>query len=295
METEHIRLVRVIAAQGSISAAARELGITQPALTKILLRVEDYIGGRLFERRPRGITPTAAGRLFLERTERVGREMQVLRADVQSLETGLTGRVAIGVGQFWIGHIVPLVVNRLRREAPDVQQAILTGTREQLVEMLLRGEIDMMLGRFADDLPATLVAEKLADVRLYLTVRTGHPMAKLRRKIMPEDLRGYTWVLPPPSDPTAIHMASVFRAHMSEPVTARVEAVSQNVISALLGTSDLVTVLPGIPVNEPMPGLARLDCDWLNWSSAAGVIRLSQTSLPACGERFLRLLRAAVG
>lgn len=294
METRHIRLVRTIAAFGSISAAARELGLTQPALTKILSRVEDHVGGRLFERRARGVMTTATGRLFLDRMDRIDREMRFLMADVRSLETGLSGRVAVGVGQFWIGHIVPRVVNRLRQEAPDVQVQILTGTRDQLLGLLQRGEIDLMLGRFAADLPATLVAEPVAAVRLYVTVRAGHPLARLGRPVAPEDLWNYPWVLPPSSDPTAIHMAAMFRKHLGAPIAAAVEAVSQNVVSGLLTTSDMIAVLPGIAVNEPMAGLVRLDCDWLDWSSEAGVIRVAETPLPASSERFLRLLREAV-
>jgi DNA-binding transcriptional LysR family regulator len=71
--------------------------------------------------------------------DRIDREMRFLMADVRSLETGLSGRVAVGVGQFWIGHIVPRVIGRLRREAPDVQVQILTGTRDQLLGLLQRG------------------------------------------------------------------------------------------------------------------------------------------------------------
>jgi DNA-binding transcriptional LysR family regulator len=227
--------------------------------------------------------------------DRIDREMRFLLSDVQSLETGLSGRVAIGVGQFWIGHIVPLVVHRLRDEAPDVQVEILTGTRDQLLGLLLRGEIDLMLGRFAADIPQTLTAEPIADVRLYVTVRAGHPLSRRGLPVTPADFRGYPWVLPPSNDPTAIHMATMFRKHLGAPIVPAVEAVSQNVVSGLLATSDMIAVLPGIPMNEPMPGLVRLQCDWLDWSREAGVIRVADTTLPACTERFLRRLREAVG
>lgn len=294
METRHIHLIRTIAIHSSISAAARQLGMSQPALTKILTRVEDQIGGRLFERRVRGVAITKSGQLFLDRMDRIDREMRFLMADVKSVETGLSGRVGVGIGQFWIGHIVPRVVSRLRHEAPEVQVQILTGTRDQLLELLHRGEIDLMLGRFAADLPAELVAERLADVELHVTVRAGHPLARHGRPVTPQDLRDYPWVLPPPGDPTAVHMAAMFRQHLGTPIVAAVEAVSQNVVSGLLATSDMVAVLPGIAVNEPIAGLARLHCDWLDWSSEAGVIRIADTPLPVTSERFLRLLREAV-
>jgi molybdate transport repressor ModE-like protein len=75
MDTLHIRFMRTVAEHGNISAAARELGITQPALTKIVSRVEDQMGARLFDRRPRGVTVTPFGELVLRRLDRVEYEM----------------------------------------------------------------------------------------------------------------------------------------------------------------------------------------------------------------------------
>jgi len=163
-----------------------------------------------------------------------------------------------------------------------------------LLDQLLRGEIDMMLGRFAADLPSTLTAERIAEVQLYVTVRAGHPLAGQGRPVTPEELRHYPWILPPAADPTAIHMATMFRKYLDLPVTTAVEVVSQNVIAGLLATSDMVAVLPGIAISKPMPGLVRLQCDWLDWSREAGVIRNAETTLPACTELFLRRLREEV-
>lgn len=291
METRHIPFVRAVAEHRTISAAARELGMTQPALTKILLRLEDLVGARLFDRRPRGVSLTPFGDLFLQRMDRVEREMLSLTNEFEALKTGLSGTLSIGVGQFWVGRITPHVVARLLEIAPDVRVRIFTNTRDQLLTLLERGKIDLVLGRLTDDLPEDLQGEALADVHLHLTVRGGHPLTRLAREPTPEDLSPYGWVLPPASDPTAIHMAGLFRRIFRDVKPVAVEAISHNLTVSLLQSSDLITAMPGITAQPPPAGLCRLPAGWLGWSRKAGVIRVRDTSQLPCCALFLDLLR----
>jgi len=291
MDTLHIRFVRSVAEHGNISAAARQLGITQPALTKIILRVEDLFGARLFDRKPRGVALTPFGELVLQRLERVEREMLNLDSEIKAMKAGLSGTVSIGVGQYWLGHIIPNVVAKLMRTAPEIQVRIVTGNRDELLGLLQRGGLDLVLGRLADDLPEGVVCEVLGDIRLFLTVREGHPLTALRRPLRPEDLRPYRWVFPPNSDPTAIHVNRALKALGFSPAPVAVEALSQNLIVGLLQTTDMIAAMPEITVNTFAEGLTRLHADWLEWSSHAGVIGVEDRSMLPCTTHFLDLLR----
>jgi DNA-binding transcriptional LysR family regulator len=291
MDTQHIRFVRSVAERGNISAAARELGITQPALTKIVSRIEDLLGTRLFDRMPRGVALTPFGELVLSRLDKVEHEMLSLSNEIRAMKAGLSGTVSIGVGQFWLGRIVPNVVAKLMQTSPDIQTKIVTGNRDELLESLLRGKIDLVLGRITEDLPEGVVGEALGDVRLFLTVREGHPLASLKRPVRPEDLRSYSWVLPPSSDPTAIHINRAFNDLGFSPGPVAVEALSQNLIAGLLQTTDMITAMPEITVSTFAEGLRRLNADWLEWSSKAGVISVKDRSVLPCTTHFLELLR----
>ena len=292
METHHIPFVRAVAEHRTISGAARELGMTQPALTKIISRIEDLVGARLFDRQPRGVALTPTGHLFLQRMDRVEREMLNLESEIRAMKSGLSGTITIGVGQFWVGQVVPRVIVKLLAVAPDVQVRVVTGTRDQLLTALQRGKIDLMLGRFADDLPDEFQSEPLARVGIHLTVRDGHPLTRLKRKIAIEDVRPYGWITPPPTDPTAVYLRQVFRDLFDADMPSTVEAVSQNFVIALLQVSDLITAMSGITVNQPVSGLTRLETDWLQWPRSAGVISVKgQTLLPCCA-RFLELRRS---
>jgi hypothetical protein len=98
-------------------------------------------------------------------------------------------------------------------------------------------------------------------------------------------------VLPPATDPTAIHIAKAFRGLGFSPGAAAVEALSQNLIVGLLKTSDMIAAMPEITVSTFVEGLRRLDADWLEWSSKAGVISVRDRSVLPCTARFLELLR----
>jgi molybdate transport repressor ModE-like protein len=291
MDTQHIRFVRSVAEHGNISAAARELGITQPALTKIVSRVEDLLGARLFDRRPRGVALTPFGELILQRLDKVEQEMLSLGKEIRAMKAGLSGTVSIGVGQFWLGRIVPNVIAKLMQTAPEIQTMIVTGTRDELLGSLQRGKVDLVLGRITDDLPDGLIGEALAEVRLFLTVREGHPLAALKRPLRPEDLRPYRWVLPPSSDPTAVHIKRAFKDLGFSPGPVAVEALSQNLIVGLLLCTDMITAMPEITVSTFAEGLRRLNADWLEWSSNAGVISVKDRSGLPCAAYFLDMLR----
>jgi DNA-binding transcriptional LysR family regulator len=263
--------------------------MTQPALTKIVSRVEDLIGAKLFDRGPRGVTLTPIGELYLRRMAKVEQEMLNLANDVHARRSGTSGTVSLGVGQFWLGRILPKVIGQLARECPDIHVRIRTGARDENLERLKRGEIDYVLGRITEDLPEGMEGEELAEVRFFMLVRKRHPLLSLKRPVRLKDIEPYGWVLPPKDDPT-IRFAFIERG--LEPPLPRVEAISQNLIMGLLQESDFVTVMPEMMANQMSDGMARLRADWLGSSRSAGVIRMAERSLLPCCDKFLDFLRS---
>jgi molybdate transport repressor ModE-like protein len=85
-----------VADRGSITHAADDLGITQPALTRRILQLEIELGVGLLERRPRGIRLTGAGRELLEHARRILREVALAEAQVRRARSAVRGRVVLG-------------------------------------------------------------------------------------------------------------------------------------------------------------------------------------------------------
>ncbi|MEM7464841.1 MAG: LysR substrate-binding domain-containing protein, partial [Pseudomonadota bacterium] len=241
-----------------------------------------------FERGPRGVRLTPLGRLFLERMDGVEREMHNFASEIQAYKRGIAGTVRLGVGQFWLGAILPNVLAKITQTAPEIQVKVHTGAREDLIMRLKKGEIDYMLARITEDLPTEFIGEALADIRLYIVVRKGHPILQQKGPISPEALYGLKWILPPRADP---RIRYAFTEHGIEPPTPAIEAVSWSLTATLLQAGDYVTVMSEITIDKYADGLQRLEVNWLGRTGKAGVIRARERPLLPCCDKFLTLLR----
>ncbi len=291
MDIQKVTFVRRIAELGNLSAAARDLGLGQSALTKILARLEDEVGARLFERSPRGMTPTPGGKLFLSRMERFEAEMRNLSRDLSALGSGRGGEVSLGVGQFWLGRILPTAIGRMRQSAPNVRFRILAGTRNDSIARLMRGDIDLVLGRIAANMAPELMGESIAEVGMSLVVRAGHPLARVGHKVSFEETGAFGWVLPAEEDPTTQY---AFVENGLPSPEAVILTVSHSLTVAILLDTDYITVMPEIQGNRLPNGLVRLRADWMGWSRRAGVIRLRDRELLPCCDAFVDTLRTVV-
>jgi DNA-binding transcriptional LysR family regulator len=291
MDVHKVALVRRIAELGNLSAAARDLRLSQPALTKILARLEDEVGARLFERSPRGMVPTPAGRFFLSRMQRFEADMRSLTRDLHALGAGQDGEVSLGVGQFWLGRLLPSAIGRMARLAPNVRFRILAGSRTESIVRLRSGDVDLVLGRIADDMGDDLLGEAMAHVSMSLVVRADHPLAVSGAPVSFEDTRPFGWVLPADSDPTTQY---AFVENGLPTPRAVVLTVAHSLTVAILQDTDYITVMPEIAGNRLPDGLCRLPADWLGWSRRAGVIRLRDRTLLPCCDIFVDQLRTVV-
>ena len=113
IEDRHLRQVAALASLGSFSGAARSLGMTQPALTRSIQNLERSLGGLLFERHRRGVTPTPLGERFVEHSLAVLRGLADLEHEVALLRGAGEGVVRIGSGP-WPSA---LLVDRARSRA----------------------------------------------------------------------------------------------------------------------------------------------------------------------------------
>ncbi len=182
----------------SLRAAAHELGITQPALTKAIRRLEDSFGAPLFDRRARGVTPTVYGKALLRHAKDLKAALQAAREEVDALRTGGAGFVKIGAGPSWQDAVLPDAIEELRATRPGVRIHVTGGGDDQLKEQLKSGALDFVLAavpetpRIEPELAwKPLLADEycvIADVR--------HPLRR-RRHIKAEELLGYPWILPP--------------------------------------------------------------------------------------------------
>lgn len=192
IKLRHIRTFLDIAAEGGLSAVAREQGITQPALSRTLAELEALLGTALFLRQGRRLILTETGILF---RRHAGAAMQALEAGAAALRPGLGGTIRVGVLPTVATRFFPRVVLRFRELRPDIVLAVETGPHHYLIRLLREGAIDLMIGRLpgASEV-AGLSFDHLYEEDVVLVGRARHPLADVP---VAEALARAPLILPP--------------------------------------------------------------------------------------------------
>jgi LysR family nitrogen assimilation transcriptional regulator len=143
MDTKHLRYFLAISESGSISRAATALGVAQPSLSQMLLRLEEVVGTRLFERSAAGVVLTETGRMFAEHARGIIRQVDVALESVRDRQEQISGKVAFGLpSSLALVLGVPLV--RLAHEQlKNVSLCVTEAMSGHILEWIEQGSIDL--------------------------------------------------------------------------------------------------------------------------------------------------------
>ena len=143
MDLRGIRYFVQIAELGSITRAAQHLRVAQPALSRHIHAVEEELGVPLLVRLPRGVRLTTAGRQFLDHCQRIVRELSRAQDELRSGGAVAQGRVILGVSPTTGPLLLPGVVERMRRQCPQISLKVVDGFSNQLYDWLQAGRADV--------------------------------------------------------------------------------------------------------------------------------------------------------
>jgi DNA-binding transcriptional LysR family regulator len=160
---------------GSISGAAEELVLSQPAITGRIQALERAIEAQLFVRTRAGSRLTEAGRALLPHAERALTAVAAGRSAVADVVSGSAGRLTIGAAPAVSTYVLPAVLHRFQEEHPRVQLSIRSGHSEEVLEMVLREEVEVGLMRPIQH--AEAISSPLYTDELVLVVHRGHRFA----------------------------------------------------------------------------------------------------------------------
>jgi DNA-binding transcriptional LysR family regulator len=159
--------------RGSVTAAARSLYVTQPALTARLNALERTVGSPLLVRRRGGVRLTEAGRAFLPYAERALQAIADGRTVLAELERGAAGHIAICASPIVSTYALPTILKRFSETHPGVQVAVRTGHSEEMIESVKRDEVAVGLLRAFND--PDVEQFTLYEDELVLVVHAAHP------------------------------------------------------------------------------------------------------------------------
>ena len=187
-----LRSIRAIDKVGKISIAARNLGLTAPAVTLQLKQVEEADGILLFERTSEGMQTTIAGEAYVETAGAVEDILQQLEDKIDAIKGGKTGRLRLGIVST-AKYFAPYLVAGFAASHPDIEIVMTVGNREKLVEMLHSHEADIFLmGRPPKGMH--LNSFIFGDHPLVVIARPDHPLAG-KRGISKERIASETFLI----------------------------------------------------------------------------------------------------
>jgi LysR family nitrogen assimilation transcriptional regulator len=145
MEIKGIKYFIAVAESGSISRAAEQLGIVQPALTRHIKQLEDEFSVRLLNRLPRGVQLTAAGREFLEHCRRITEEVSRAKHEITAQGDKPKGSLVFGASPTLGRVLMPTIIDQAMVEFPHISLKVVEARSIRLHDLLLTGELDMAI------------------------------------------------------------------------------------------------------------------------------------------------------
>lgn len=265
VSVSQLRALMAIARSGSFASAARLLGISQPSVHRAASQLQALAEVPLLERTSRGLTLTRMGEMVARSTSLAFQEIRLAHQDISAIKGAVNGRVIVGSLPLAQSQILPDAINALSRRFPDVSIAVVDGAYELLLDELMSGSIDMLVGALRGLPPSSGVVESaLIDDRLAILARSDHPLQS-RVDLGPDDLVACAWVVGREGAPGRAAFNTLFERAGAELPAGLVETGSLAALRRLLLNSDRLAMLS--------PRQARLEID-------AGLLRPLAFELP---------------
>ena len=220
MELRHLRYFVAIGEEENYRRAAQRLHVAQTALSTQIQDMEAELGFKLFDRLPRGVKLSAAGRLFLEDARRILQQVSEAAARAARVARGQSGTLRVGFTEnaSWRG-IVPESLRRFRERQPDAELQLTPATSLEQLEAIRSGRLD---AGFVFNMPkgdAELDYLPVAMQHVELAVPKGHALAKVK-KLRLRDLVGASFVWFPRRESPAFYdrlMHECYRGGLKSP------------------------------------------------------------------------------
>jgi len=293
LKLRHLRAIDGVASHGSLQRAAQAMALSQPALSRSLQEAEAVLGARLFDRHPRGVTPTPSGEAVWAAARRILAELAGLEQELDRLADPAMGIVRLGALPVAAVGLLPGVLARLRAREPGLEVRLIQGRTEELLPMLALGELDLIVGRlYPPTVPDGFRREALYDEPLSVLAREGHPILSGRPDLA--DLARYDLVLPTLSQRMGQELARLMQALGIEREGC-LRSSSVGFIRELLHATDTLTIGPRMMMSgDLMRGSLRVVPLVLSGEERpAGMIRGEQGG--ARLERVVAALREYLG
>jgi DNA-binding transcriptional LysR family regulator len=286
-----VALMLAVEERRTLRAAADQLGLTQPAATKMLHELESALGQPLFERAGRGLRLNAAGERVMGYFRGIRGSMEALNRELHELQLG-------SVGKFSLGSIMAASPGRLTDALTELKAAhpllaieIAVDTSDKLLAQLHEGVLEVVVGRPVGPEAAICTFKAIEDEALAVVAGNEHPLAGQSRVAF-ADLLHYPWILQPAHSPMRDVIEREFQVHHAVMPRGLVETGSILTTINLIRKSPMIGVIPEtVARREAEHGVLSIVRYPIRHKLATyGSIVRSDRPLSTPAEQFLALL-----
>ena len=300
LRVRDLYILSIAVRSGSMAKAARQLAISQPAVSEAIANLEHILGVRLLDRTPRGVAPTIYADAILRRSSAVFDELKQGVRDIAFLTDPTAGELKIGCPESISSSILPAIIEHFQAQHPAVVLDLDAGTTAELVARLSDRTLDVMLARtvggFADDSFADFLnAEVLFQDRMMVVAGAQTRWAR-RRKIDIAELADAQWILAKSDTWNFSVVEEAFRQRGLGLPRVTMRTLSVHVRTNLLTTGEFVTVLPKsvIDLYGKRFALKTLPIELPARPWPVAIVTLKNRTLSPLAERFIASARAVV-
>ncbi|WP_312946193.1 LysR substrate-binding domain-containing protein [Superficieibacter sp.] len=242
MKIHHLRHFEAVIRTGSLRAAARLLGLAQPALTRSLRELEEELGLPLLERHSYGTTPTPAGERFYLRAHNMLEDLQRAKDEASQMRGKLQGKVTVGFSPVILEMILPLVYQPFREQYPQVRLTILETVYPTAIPRLNDGSMDFYVGPSPEKAPESRYQMDLLWRKNRMVIaRKNHPLARATSLAQLCDAQWLSFGL---RNRPEEEFDEVFRTHGLASPRLLTQVNSVMAVLTLLSSTDSLILLP---------------------------------------------------
>lgn len=292
MRLENLHYFLAVAEESSVGRAAQRLGVTQPALTKGIQRLEQDLGLPLFERSAKGMTLTRAGISFLERMRPVALAMDDAIQEANEIRLGKAGKLRVGAAPQFADDLFSTACAALIEQRPSARLEVHTHLNDTLFEMLRRGELDLCVaGLDSSEIPEIEQIPLFPD-EMCVGLRLGHPLLA-RSNLQFKDVAAERWILPGKTVVARRRLEERVAGLGLPPIDVVVEwSASIGHRLNIVRNTNLLTVLSVRLVGSDVGrGLASVPLQQAMWTRQVGIAYRRGAYLSPLAQRLIEILQ----
>jgi molybdate transport repressor ModE-like protein len=289
MKDFQLRALVQVAESGSIRAAARALGLSQPAVTKAIRDLEADVDAELVHRGAGGVTLTESGKQLTLRARLANAQLDMALQDIRVLQGGKRADVAVAVTPVVFMGALPQVLQAFKREMPQAQVRLFEGLMPLALPQLREGHVHFAVAALMEQfVDPDLDFEPICTLEMMVACRVGHPLAGATTW---EELMAGEWLV---HQASGSHHSVLFDKLRREgqPVPQQIlEANTFGVAWGVLTRSDLLLSLPArfLSIEPYARQIVRVPLRWELPALTLGILKLRGTPMSMAAERLARL------